>query len=165
MRNNTNFMETGVLSALQFTAAFPKVVLENFYLKSRNSIESGREGRAVRLRHPGRPEGHDPRGAARERPAHCRASKSAARPPKSKLKEGTFPAGSFVVKRDQPYGRLAKILLEKQDFPDPSLRTYDDTGWTMGLMIHAEVKPIADKAILDVQAEPVRRTIEPSRDG
>ena len=24
-----------------------------------------------------------------------------------KLREGTFPAGSFIVKRDQPYGRLA----------------------------------------------------------
>ena len=36
-----------------------------------------------------------------------------------KLKEGTFPAGSFVIKRDQPYGRLAKILLEKQDLPRP----------------------------------------------
>ena len=39
-----------------------------------------------------------------------------------KLKEGTFPAGSFVIKRDQPYGRLAKILLEKQNFPDQDLR-------------------------------------------
>ena len=56
-----------------------------------------------------------------------------------KLKEGTFPAGSLVIKRDQPYGRLAKILLEKQDFPDPSLTTYDDTGWTMGLMTQAKV--------------------------
>ena len=67
-----------------------------------------------------------------------------------KVKEGKFPAGSYVIKRDQPYGRLAKILLEKQDFPDASLRTYDDTGWTMGLMLQAEVKEIADKAILDV---------------
>ncbi len=63
-----------------------------------------------------------------------------------KLNEGTFPAGSFIVKRNQPYGRLAKILLEKQVFPDPALRTYDDTGWTMGLMSHADVKEIADKA-------------------
>ena len=41
MRNNTNYMETGVLSALELTAGFPKTVLENFYQKSRNSIESG----------------------------------------------------------------------------------------------------------------------------
>src|SRR5438067_5013595 len=72
-----------------------------------------------------------------------------------KLKEGTFPAGSFIVKRDQPYGRLAKILLEKQDFPDANLRTYDDTGWTMGLMNQAEVKEIADKTLLSVAVKPV----------
>ena len=28
------------------------------------------------------------------------------------VKEGTFPEGSLVIKRDQPYGRLAKILPE-----------------------------------------------------
>src|SRR6266404_3771123 len=30
MRNNTNYMQTGVLSALELTSNFPKVVLENF---------------------------------------------------------------------------------------------------------------------------------------
>jgi hypothetical protein len=34
-----------------------------------------------------------------------------------KLQEGTFPAGSFVIKRDQPYSRLAKTLLEKAGLP------------------------------------------------
>jgi hypothetical protein len=72
-----------------------------------------------------------------------------------KLKEGTYPAGSFIVKRNQPYGRLAKILLEKQNFPDPALTTYDDTGWTMGLMSNAQVQEIADKAILDIPVQPV----------
>jgi len=42
MRNNTNFMETGVLSALELTAGFSSTILENFYKKSRNSIESGK---------------------------------------------------------------------------------------------------------------------------
>jgi len=72
-----------------------------------------------------------------------------------RLKEGTFPAGSLIVKRDQPYGRLAKILLEKQNFPDANLRTYDDTGWTMGLMNQADVKEIADKSILALAVKPV----------
>ncbi len=72
-----------------------------------------------------------------------------------KLAEGTFPAGSLIVKRNQPYGRLAKILLEKQVYPDASPTTYDDTGWTMGLMNHADVREIADKAALDVAVQPV----------
>jgi hypothetical protein len=72
-----------------------------------------------------------------------------------KLKDGVFPAGSLVIKSNQPYGRLAKIMLEKQVFPDPNLRTYDDTAWTMGLMSHAEVREIADPALLDVPVSPV----------
>ena len=41
-RNNTNYMQTGVLSGLQLTAMFPNLVLENFYTKTKNSIEQGR---------------------------------------------------------------------------------------------------------------------------
>ncbi|MCI0659619.1 MAG: hypothetical protein L0220_00950, partial [Acidobacteria bacterium] len=43
MRNNTNFMQTGVLSALQLASQFPKIIVENFYKKSRNSIEAGKK--------------------------------------------------------------------------------------------------------------------------
>jgi hypothetical protein len=76
----------------------------------------------------------------------------------SEIKIGgdTFPAGSYVIKRDQPYGRLAKNLLEKQNYPDPNLTTYDDSGWTMGLAMHVDVKEIRDKAILDVEVTPVK---------
>ena len=154
LRNNTNYMETGVLSALQLTAAFPKVVLDNFYRKSRNSIESGRRDA---------PFGYVIPAGQRDmtrvafilgnlRMQGIEVGRATA---EVKLKDGTFPAGSFIVKRDQPYGRLAKILLEKQNFPDPNLRTYDDTGWTMGLMAQAKVQEIADRAVLDVPVEPV----------
>ena len=40
-RVNTNYMETGVLSALQLTSMFPATIVENFYVKTRNSIEDG----------------------------------------------------------------------------------------------------------------------------
>src|SRR4029077_20613203 len=50
---------------------------------------------------------------------------------------------------------LAKILLEKQVYPDTTTRTYDDASWTMGLMSQVDVKEIADKAILDAAVDPV----------
>src|SRR5450756_219648 len=63
--------------------------------------------------------------------------------------------GSEMCIRDRPYGRLAKILLEKQVYPDPTLRTYDDAAWTMGMMSQTDVKEIQDKTVLDVAVEPV----------
>ena len=69
-----------------------------------------------------------------------------------KVKEGTFPAGSYIVKLNQPYGPLAKTLLEKQTYPDPALTTYDDSAWTMGMANNIEVKTIEDKTILDAPA-------------
>ncbi len=40
-RNNTNYMQTAVLSALQLTSMFPNLVVENFYIKTRNSMTAG----------------------------------------------------------------------------------------------------------------------------
>ncbi len=156
MRNNTNYMQTGVLSALQLTSSFPKVILENFYQKSRNSIESGKKDAPFGFVIPAGQ--RDPtRVAQLVNTLRIQGIEVGRATAEIKLKEVTFPAGSYVIKRDQPYGRLAKILLEKQDFPDPNLRTYDDTGWTMGLMMQTEVKEVADKAILDATVEPVTK--------
>jgi hypothetical protein len=47
IRNNTNYMETGVLTGLQLAAAFPDVVLDNFYRKSLHSIEAGKHDRLM----------------------------------------------------------------------------------------------------------------------
>ncbi|HEV3196968.1 MAG TPA: M14 family zinc carboxypeptidase [Bryobacteraceae bacterium] len=154
MRNNTNYSETGVLSALELTAGFSKTVLENFYSKSRNSIESGKNEAPFGYVLPaGQPD--MTRVAFIVNVLRLQGIEIGRTSAEVKLKEGTYPAGSFIVKRNQPYGRLAKILLEKQNFPDPALTTYDDTGWTMGLMSNAQVQEIADKAILDIPVQPV----------
>lgn len=155
MRNNTNYMQTGVLSALQLTSQFPKVVIENFYKKSRNSVEDGKKNAPFGFIIA--PQADMTRVATLVNLLRLQGIEVGKATSEIKLKEGAFPAGSFVIKRDQPYGRLAKILLEKQNFPDPNLRTYDDTGWTMGLMIGTEVKEIADKAILDAPVAPIDR--------
>ena len=149
MRNNTNYMETGVLSALELTASVSKTVLENFYIKSRNSVDSGSKDAPYGYVFPVQPEGSDARRVRRQRSAHA-GHRSRRGHRRNQNRRGTYPAGSLVVKRNQPYGRLAKILLEKQDYPHRALTTYDDTAWTMGLMSHAKVDEITDKAILNV---------------
>ena len=149
-RNNTNYMQTGVLSGLQLTSMFPNLVLENFYRKTQNSIDAGKNdaphGYVI-------PVQRDMTRVAQLvnllRVQRIEVGQTTA---EIKVAEGTFPAGSYVIKRDQPYGRLAKNLLERQQYPDPNLRTYDDSGWTMGLAMLADVKEIKDKAILSVPA-------------
>ncbi len=69
-----------------------------------------------------------------------------------KIGAETFPPGSYLVKLNQPYGRLAKNLLEKQDFPDPALSTYDDSGWSMGFAFNVDVREIKDSTILAASA-------------
>jgi hypothetical protein len=154
MRNNTNYSETAVLSALQLTSNFPKVVLENFYQKSRNSIESGRTQAPFGYVIPGGQKDMN-RVTLLVNLLRRQGIEVGRATSGFQVKEGSFPEGSFVIKLDQPYGRLAKILLEKQSFPDANLRTYDDTGWTMGLMINVPVKEVEDKAVLAVAVQPV----------
>ena len=113
--------------ALQLTAAFPQVILENFYQKSRNAIEAGKKDAPYGFVIPAGQRDMTRVAFAGATSSARRGSRSGTATAEVKLADGTFPAGSFVIKRDQPYGRLAKILLEKQDFPDANLRTYDDT--------------------------------------
>ena len=144
-------METGVLSGLQLTSMFPQLVLENFYIKTRNSLEAGAATGAVRLRLP-RPARHDEGRDAHQHPARPgdRGRQAQSAPVRSGTE--TFPAGSYLVKLNQPYGRLAKNLLEKQDYPDPALTTYDDSGWSMGLAFNVDVREIKDSTILAANA-------------
>lgn len=151
-RNNTNYEETGVLAGLELTANFPGTILENFYRKSRNSIEAGKTEAPFGYVLPaGQPDMN--RVAFVVNTLRLQGIEVGRADAPFKIRDVTYPAGSYVVKRDQPYGRLAKILLEKQVFPDANLRTYDDTGWTMGLMTHSQVDEIADKSILEVKTQ------------
>ena len=152
-RNNTNYMQTGVLSALQLTASFPNLIVENFYLKTKNSIESGKKEAPYGFVIPVQRD--MTRVAELVNLLRVQRIEVGAATSGITTSEGTFPAGSYVIKRDQPYGRLAKNLLEKQSYPDPELRTYDDSGWTMGLAMHVEVKEINDQTILDVATRAV----------
>jgi len=154
MRNNTNYMETGVLTGLSMVAQNPRTIVENFYRKSRNSIEDGKKTAPYAFLIPG-DQADMTKAALVVNLLRMQGIEVGRTTGDVTLKEGRFPAGSYIVKRDQPYGRLAKILLEKQTFPDSKLRTYDDSAWSMGMMAHVKVTPSADLKALDVAATPV----------
>ncbi len=152
-RANTNYMETGVLSALQLASMFPATVLENFYVKTHNAIEDGTTeapyGYVIPVQRDMTRAAELVRILRRQHIEVGTASKA------FKVDTTTYPAGSYVIKRNQPYGRLAKNLLEKQDYPDPRLNTYDDSGWTMGLAMNVDVVEVSDSSILKVSTAPV----------
>ncbi|MFC5861255.1 M14 family zinc carboxypeptidase [Acidicapsa dinghuensis] len=154
MRDNTNYAETGVLSSLQFVSSVPQVMLEDFYTKGRDAITAGTKDEPYGYILPASQE--DPTRVAfvihilRMQGIEVGRAKSAI-----KLKDGEYPVGSLIVKTNQPYGPLAKTLLEKQTDPNPELTTYDDSAWTMSLMTHTEIKPSTDIAIQALAVDPV----------
>jgi hypothetical protein len=153
-RNNTNYMQTGVLSALQLTSMFPQLVLENFYVKTRNSLDAGSAQAPYAYVFPKQRD--MTRVATLLGVLRAQGIEIGRLDADLRLGRETFPSGSYVVKLNQPYGRLAKNLLERQHYPDPALTTYDDSGWSMGHAFNVTVKEIGDKAILDATVTPVR---------
>src|SRR5204862_1331750 len=67
----------------------------------------------------------------------------------------TFPAGSYIVRMDQPYSRIADALLDYQYWSprDPQQSVYDDTGWTFGELGNVQVVRVTDVKILDAPME------------
>lgn len=156
-RNNANYMQTGVLSSLQLASTFPQIVVENFYVKTRNSIEEGKTkapfGYVIPMQR------DMTKAAEMVNILRAQGIEIGVASADVKVGDATYAAGSYVIKRDQPYGRLAKNLLEKQNYPDARLMTYDDSGWTMGYAMNVEVKSIDDKSILSAATTPVTSVV------
>src|SRR5262249_41385436 len=66
-----------------------------------------------------------------------------------------FPAGSYVVRMDQPYSRIADSLLDYQYWSpnDPQRTPYDDTGWTFPELFNVQAVRVSDVRVLDAAAE------------
>ena len=185
-RNNNNYEQTGLLTALNYFADNDKQFLRNFYLKSKRSIEKPERERPGRLRAAGRRCASRRAGAAAARPAaaacrdqprerrvHRAGAGAAARKSKDdddnkdngdkaqakpKTVARTFAAGSYVVRMDQPYSRIADTLLDRQYWApdDPQKHPYDDTAWSMGDLFGTEVVRVTDKSVLQASMEPLR---------
>ena len=152
MRNNINMQESAILFAMNFVAKDKDRFLNNFYLKSKRSIaKATNEGPAAYVV-PGdtpRPvEAADMVNLMRMQGIEVhRATKDFS------VKDQKFPAGSYIIRMDQPYSRMADMLLDTQYYNVSDPAPYDDTGWTIGAMRNVKTVRITDKSILDVEAK------------
>ena len=69
----------------------------------------------------------------------------------------TFPAGSFVIRMDQPYSRIADALLDRQYWApdDPQKHPYDDTGWSFPDLFGVPTVRVTDASILKAKMEQI----------
>jgi hypothetical protein len=148
LRDNTNYMETGVLAALQYSAHNAPDMLRNFWRRGRNAVQKGggEKPYAVAI-----PEKQDDRNRLarlvnllREHGIEVSRAKES-----FTVKDGTFPAGTYLVRMDQPYRSWALELLLPQKYPaDKALYpAYDDVSWALPVSLGIETKIIEDPAV------------------
>jgi hypothetical protein len=75
---------------------------------------------------------------------------------KSQPSSRQFPAGSYVVRMDQPYSRIADMMLDYQFWsPNERQTAYDDTAWTFGELGNVRVVRVTDAGVLSAPLEKV----------
>jgi hypothetical protein len=186
-RDNNNYEQTGLLTSLHYFNENKRLFLKNFYLKAKRSVtKPGAEGPSAYVL-----PADDPRlGSQAEllRVLQKQAveisrataafsvtlpAKKSAKPKKDAkdVKDAPpapttreFPAGSYIVRMDQPYSRIADALLDYQYWSpdDPQKTPYDDTGWTFGELFGVQVTRVVDPKVLDVAMEKVKEIQAPS---
>jgi len=181
-RDNNNYEETGLLTSLHYFNENKQLFLKNFYLKAKRSVTKPRaEGPAAYIL-----SASDPRtdsqaellrilqkqavevsrataafsvtlpGKKEGKPQKEEKDKNKEAAPATTTRE--FPAGSYIIRMDQPYSRIADALLDYQYWSpdDPQKTPYDDTGWTLGELFNVQVTRVNDVKVLEAPMEPVK---------
>jgi len=159
IRNNINYQQSGVLCGLNLVAKNRETVLYNFWKKGYNALNKGQSEPPYAWIIP--PEQRDLVETANVLNLLMTQGIEIHQTKKEvKVKEGTFPKGSYLMKMNQPYRTYAKTLLEVQKFPETSIRPYDDVGWTLGYMHGVNTVRIDDKSILDAPANLIKEKVK-----
>ena len=154
IRNNINYQESGAIIALSYVAEHAGQFLENFWIKSRRSVERGRTGTPnvwhIPADQPRRIEAAELVNLLRLEGIEVHRATAA-------FTAGSVAvaAGDYLVRMDQPYGPLAGDLLGVQSYRASDPMPYDDTGWTFGWLRNVAVHPIADTAALSKPMTPI----------
>ena len=110
------------MAALDYAANNSRELLRNFYTKALHSYRKGLDEAPFAFVIPA--DQGDPERVAqlvsRLMSQHIEVSRAKS---SLSLKEGTFPAGTYVVRLDQPYRNYAVDLLTPQNYPKDATRT------------------------------------------
>ena len=159
-RDNNNYEQSALLTTLAYFSRNTHHFLENYYIKSKRSVEKPiLEGPAAYVL------AANPAETNRQlqllnglklQHVEIQQLTEAATGLVAAAKKGapatsvSFPAGSYVVRLDQPYSRVADALLDKQYWApdDPQKHPYDDTGWSYSQLFNVKVVRLTDPSIL-----------------
>jgi hypothetical protein len=162
-RDNNNYEQSALLTTISYFSHNTHHFLENYYLKSKRSIQKPTlEGPSAYVL---------PADAAdanrqvellkvmKRQHVEVEQLSEAVTSPLPPAKRGdkpgteTFPAGSIVIRMDQPYSRVADALLDRQFWApdDPQKHPYDDTGWSFSHLFNLKVVRVVDPAILQAK--------------
>ena len=175
-RDNNNYEQNGLLTALHYFSDNAKLFLNDFYLKSKRSIQKPANGGPAAYVLPA-DDAH--LGAQAQllqvlQRQHAEINRATAAftvdmtPPPGprdgdpKHVSRTFPAGSYVVRMDQPYSRIADALLDRQYWApdDPQKHPYDDTAWSLGDLFNTEVARVTDLSVLNAPMQAVAGPVQ-----
>ena len=162
-RDNNNYEESALLTTISYFSQHTHHFLENYYIKSKRSVEKPTlEGpaayviaasdadanRQVELLKVMKRQHVEVEQLAEATTSSVPAAKRGDKPTTE-----TFPAGSLVVRMDQPYSRAADALLDRQFWApdDPQKHPYDDTGWSFSHLFNLKVVRVTDPAILSAK--------------
>jgi len=148
-RDNLNYQETAALAALDHTALNAKAMLHNFYKKGWDSWQKG-------LNQPPYafliPDGQGDRTRVAQMVGRLLGQRIEVGRAQAtlKLKDGEYPAGTYVVRLDQPYRNYAVDLLTPQRYPLDGSEPYDDVSWELPAHYRLQAIPTADASIRSV---------------
>jgi hypothetical protein len=156
IRNNTNLSQSALLMGMHNVAVNKDQFLHSYYLKSKRSVlkpwtegpaayvlsaKNGREWNLGELKTLMNRQGVEVTTLTQD-----------------VIQSGTVLAkGSLVVRMDQPYCRMADMLLDKQYYRADDPSPYDDTGWTLGPLFDVNSTRVTNQIVLN-RTEPAKPT-------
>lgn len=155
-RDGVNYSQAAALAALDYAAGESTQLLRAFWTKGHNSWQRGVHGNPYAFVIPANQP--DRRRVAemvqRLLDQHIEVHRATA---DFATAEGSFAAGDFVVRLDQPYRNYAVDLLLPQQFPENAEHEpYDDISWSLPVHYGVRTVRVDDAAVRDVSLLPVQ---------